>query len=408
MAAGTSKAKALPRLDWHAEFQDPAREALYCRTMQAHDACQMRFALWVAAGLFLAFSLTDFTLLGFGDTFLSLLAMRATVIMACLLLALALWKRPALAHHPLPINLVCLIGISGLLLTIPLRPNSIGIQLASMVVASMVLYLFVPNRLPWVLTWNAYLLTGFVTTSLLWAPIPAGLMATSLLLLGLVNLLGWMTKARLCGLQREQFALLLEEREANRRLQAEIEERSQLEEQLRYMASTDDLTGLANRRHFFELAERELRRAHRDATPLALCMVDIDLFKNLNDCHGHAVGDQVLTAVAACCRSVLRETDIIGRYGGEEFVIALPRANLQTATTIAERLRDKVAKLSLPMDSTIDHLSVTVGISRVESNETQLDPALLRADQALYEGKARGRNCVVVARQDPSLSVVKA
>ncbi|MFY0992537.1 GGDEF domain-containing protein, partial [Halomonas sp. C05BenzN] len=239
-------------------------------------------------------------------------------------------------------------------------------------------------------------------------PLPGAVMASSLMLLGFVNLLGWMTVTRLNRLQREQFASLLEEREANRQLQAEIEERRQLEEQLRYMACTDDLTGIANRRRFFELAARELRRTRRDGVPLAICMVDIDLFKSLNDRHGHAMGDLVLTTVAGCCQSVLRETDIIGRYGGEEFVIALPQANLHTARDIAERLRERVASLALPMLPERTPLSVTVGISRVEPDETRLEPALLRADQALYEGKAKGRNCVMVAYQGPSLSAVEA
>ncbi|MCH4561783.1 GGDEF domain-containing protein [Halomonas sp. EGI 63088] len=408
MAAGKTDAGDSAGLNWRAEFQDSALEALFRRTMQAHDACQMRYALWVAAGLFLAFGLTDYGLLGFGNAFFVLIATRTSVALACILLALSLRKRPALAQRPLPINLICLLGISGLLLALPLRPDTPGIQLASMVAASMGLYLFVPNRLPWMLIWNAYLVTGFVTLMLLWAPLPGALLATSLLLLGFVNLLGWMTVKRLSQLQREQFASLLEERAINRQLQAEIEERSQLEERLRYMACTDDLTGIANRRRFFELAERELRRSRRDGSQLVLCMVDIDLFKSLNDRHGHAIGDIVLTTVAGCCQSVLRETDIIGRYGGEEFVIALPQANLHTATSIAERLRERVASLSLPMVPERNPLSVTVGISRVEPGETRLDPALLRADQALYDGKARGRNCVMVARHGPSLAAVEA
>ena len=140
---------------------------------------------------------------------------------------------------------VCLLGISTLLLSIPLRPAPDGIHLASIVVASMALYLFVPNRLPWMLIWNAYLVTGFTVIVPRWDPLPGGLMATSLLLLAFVNLLGILTVTRLNRLQREQFASLLEERDTNRKLQTEIEERSQLEERLRYMACTDALTGIA-------------------------------------------------------------------------------------------------------------------------------------------------------------------
>src|SRR5690554_203028 len=174
----------------------------------------------------------------------------------------------------------------------------------------------------------------------------------------------------------------MDERSTNRQLQTEINERQLLESQLRQMASTDPLTGIPNRRHFFELAEREFSRAKREGTPLAICMVDIDMFKTLNDRHGHVVGDRVLASIADCCASVLRDTDIIGRYGGEEFVIALPQADLETASAIAERLRYKVSILQLPMLEGSERLSVTVGISQVEPGETRLELALQRADAA--------------------------
>jgi diguanylate cyclase len=396
-------------LNWRSEFRDPALEALFRRTLLAHDACQMRYALALAAALFLAFTLTDYRLLGFEEAFWGLLAMRITLALGCGMMVLALWWRPALAHRVVPINLMCLAGVGGILLTLVLRPEGTATHLASLVVASIALYLFVPNRLPWMLADNACLAMGLLGVTGIFTPLSTTLLATSLVLLAFVNLLGATTVLRLHRLQREQFAQLLEERDANRRLKAEIEERRLLEERLRHIAGTDELTGITNRRRFFELAEQELRRARRDATPLALCMVDIDLFKHLNDRHGHAVGDRVLTAVAACCQTVLRDSDIIGRYGGEEFVIALPLANLHTATRIAERLRQEVAGLSLPELGDASRLSVTVGISLVEAGESRLDGALMRADEALYQGKARGRNRVVVAGlHGPRLQAVQA
>lgn len=382
--------------DWRGEFRDPDREALFRRTMRAHDACQLRHALTIAAGLFLAFSLTDYSLLGAGVDFNVLLGMRVGVALALVLLALAVWRRPALAQAPLPVNLACLLAISGLLLTIPLRPDGLMMNLASIVAASMALYLFIPNRTPWMLASNAYLNGGLIASMLLWSPLPGGVLANTLLLLGFVNLLCWMTVTRLHRLQRAQFSSLIDERSVNRRLAAEIEEHNKLETRLRHMARTDELTGITNRRRFFELAEQERRRAHRDGTPLSLCMVDIDHFKDINDLHGHAIGDLALTVVAARCQSVLRESDIIGRYGGEEFVIALPLANLITAREIAERIRDAVCRQPLEFNGVTLALSVTVGISRIDDSEVSLDPGLLRADQALYTGKAKGRNCVMV------------
>ncbi|MBD3897530.1 GGDEF domain-containing protein [Halomonas sp. ML-15] len=398
---------SVAKLTLWAEFSDPALESRYRCTMLAHDACQMQYAALLAAALFLLFGFADHAISGSGSDLIWLLAMRATVIVTCIVLAIAVHRQPHWAHRQLPINLACLVALSGLLLTIPLRPNGFSTQLTSTVVASMALYLLVPNRLPWTLLWNAYLITGFTAAVLLWVPAPPGVMTANLLLIGVVNLIGGITQLRLNRLQRQQYLSLQEERDTNLRLQAEIDERRQLERRLRHSASTDPLTGLFNRRRFFELADHELRRAQRHTTPLALFMIDIDHFKLLNDCHGHRIGDQALIAVAASCQAALRDTDIIGRYGGEEFVVALPDATLDTALSIAERLRQQISDLSLETDSTPLRLSVTVGVSLLHDNETTLDGALQRADQALYIGKARGRDQVVVAPPS-SLTAIKA
>ncbi|MCE8015578.1 GGDEF domain-containing protein [Halomonas sp. MCCC 1A17488] len=407
MTAGKNEAGEGASLDWRDEFQDSALEALYRRTMQLQDAQQLRYALWIIAGTFLLFGAADYILLGASLALLALLLVRFVVASSCLALARLIGRHSAQAHRPRPLNLVYCIAISGLLVSILLHPGSVGLHISSVAISSLAIYLLVPNRLPWILAWNGYLAGGFVLVVALWKPLAPGMLISSLLILAFANLMGWLTYSRLNRLQRKQFALLVAEREINRKLQKEIEERQLLEAQLRHMASTDPLTGIANRRHFFELAEREFRRAQRDGTPLTICMVDIDLFKTLNDHHGHAVGDLVLTTVASCCASMLRETDIIGRYGGEEFVIALPQADLETASFIAERLRHKVTSLRLPMLDEDQHLSVTVGISQVEPGEARLEQALQRADDALYAGKARGRNCVVVAGEAPSSIVAR-
>lgn len=394
-------------LDWRTEFRNAALESRYRRSMCLHDAQQLRHTMWIIATTFILFIIADHILLKSGGVLLVLTSIRCLVALSCLLLVGFVDQRPAIAHQPLPLNLVYFIILSGLLLTIYLRPGYTSLHISSLVVANLTIYLLIPNRLPWVLFWNGFLNAGFLLVTL-WKPLEPGMLVSSVLILALANLMGWLTFSQLNRLQRRQFALLIEEREINRKLQIEMDERSLLEAQLRQMASTDPLTGIANRRHFFELAERELKRTARDGTPLSISMVDIDLFKTLNDRHGHAIGDLVLTSVADCCASVLRDTDLIGRYGGEEFVIALPRADLETAYAIAERLRYKVSVLELPMLKEDKNLSVTVGISQVEPGETQLHLALQRADAALYAGKARGRNCVVIAGETPSASIAEA
>jgi len=395
-------------LDWRVEFRNRGLESRYRRSMRMHDALQIRRSLWIIATLFLLFISADYVLLGSSALFAALTLIRCLVATSCLVLARFIAKRPLLAHRPLPLNLVYFIALNGLLLSILLHPGHTSLHISSLMAASLTIYLLIPNRLGRILFWNAYLNLGFLLITWLWKPMDPGMLSASLLILAFANLLGWMTFSRLNQLQRKQFALLIDERKINHQLQKEINERQLLESQLRLMASTDPLTGIPNRRHFFELAGREFSRAQREGTPLAICMVDIDRFKTLNDRHGHAVGDLVLSAVASCCASVLRDTDIIGRYGGEEFVIALPQADLDTAEQIAERLRHKVHTLEFPMLDRETRLSVTVGISQIAPGETLLDMALQRADAALYAGKARGRNCVVVDNEAPSSTTAEA
>src|SRR5690606_22676934 len=140
---------------------------------------------------------------------------------------------------------------------------------------------------------------------------------TTALLLVLVNVTGYLASRRINRLQREQFSLLLDERAINRQLMYESNQRKLLEEQLRHMAQTDELTGLHNRRHFLELTSREMQHSLRRNKPLALCMIDVDNFKSINDQYGHAAGDTVLKEIARLCQKDLRGTDILARFGGE-------------------------------------------------------------------------------------------
>ncbi|MEW6280700.1 MAG: diguanylate cyclase [Candidatus Eremiobacterota bacterium] len=170
-------------------------------------------------------------------------------------------------------------------------------------------------------------------------------------------------------------------------------ENARLFQRVQRLATVDELTGVWNRRHFFELARREAARSQRSGAPLGVLMLDIDHFKKFNDSYGHAVGDAVLAEVAGRCHRVLRETDIFGRYGGEEFAAVLTdTGDEQAVRMVAERLREGVSER--PLD-TAEHgplqLTVSIGAAR---GEEDLEALLSRADAALYRAKAEGRNRV--------------
>ena len=159
-------------------------------------------------------------------------------------------------------------------------------------------------------------------------------------------------------------------------------------------AVLDPLTGCYNRRQFQELATREIQTASRYGTQFCLIMMDIDHFKNVNDTHGHAFGDQVLQTLAKICKSTVRETDIFARYGGEEFICMLPQTDFEDGKKIAERLRNNVeqAVVRLPSGDAFK-FTISMGITDSASANT-LDELIKNADSALYMAKENGRNQV--------------
>ena len=169
------------------------------------------------------------------------------------------------------------------------------------------------------------------------------------------------------------------------------------ENRLRELATTDSLTGLANRAHFMEKAEQEVRRAGRYGTAFTLIIMDVDHFKQINDTYGHPAGDAVLTALAALCSRQLRSSDLFGRIGGEEFAAGLIEADLGQGLEVAERIRQYVAEQPLEGRGRKVGCTVSIGLAAYTGPSDTLDTILIRADEALYQAKHQGRNRVVAA-----------
>ncbi len=171
---------------------------------------------------------------------------------------------------------------------------------------------------------------------------------------------------------------------------------AQLYAEVQRQAITDHLTGLYNRRGFFELGQRELERARRFKHPLSAILFDIDRFKQINDTFGHPAGDQVIYAVAERCRKNLRHIDILARYGGEEFAVLLPETDLPTAYQVAERLRQSIAETPVETDHHPIQVTVSVGMTMATDEIPDLAGLLNRADAAMYSAKQMGGNYLVV------------
>jgi diguanylate cyclase (GGDEF)-like protein len=185
--------------------------------------------------------------------------------------------------------------------------------------------------------------------------------------------------------------------------------RAAAESELARLATTDPLTNVANRRRFFEVAAMETERALAVGGRIAVAMIDVDRFKAINDRHGHAVGDEVLRAVAARAAGSMRAGDTVGRLGGDEFALLLVGATLAEAVGVAERVTAAVAAVEVASRGGAVCPTVSVGVAEVRAGEADaVGAALAAADTALYDAKRRGRGRVEVHTTPPQLPTALA
>lgn len=198
----------------------------------------------------------------------------------------------------------------------------------------------------------------------------------------------WSVKVPLLGKNNKPYALL--------GISTDITERKRLEDQLLHLATIDELTGLHNRRHFLYLSEQNLNRSRRYNEPFTLLMCDIDFFKHINDTFGHATGDLVLQRVSQTIKDSLRDSDIAGRIGGEEFAVILVQTSIdKSGYDVAERLRQAIESTVIVLDDG-QEVPLTISIGAVEPiyPHDTLPTLMQRADQLLYQAKRNGRNQV--------------
>jgi diguanylate cyclase (GGDEF)-like protein len=189
-----------------------------------------------------------------------------------------------------------------------------------------------------------------------------------------------------------------EELEASREQLREYAERLRKSVKIQHrLARTDALTGIANRRYVEEFLAAQCARSHREGSPLAVVLADVDDFKEINDTFGHGSGDRVLIELADLGRATCRAMDVVGRYGGDEFIFVLPMAGVEHAAGFAERLRGRVARKRLRLNGrTTTPVTLSLGVSQFSSQRGDPEAILQSADEALYRAKALGKNRVCV------------
>ncbi len=314
------------------------------------------------------------------------------VLLALVLLHAAVQELIELpAFEPFAAGLFFIQGVSDLCRIRGMESARVGIVVAALLIALQA------GRTAWVLGRRAK--PGILA--------PAGFTAGLLVLFMVFNLwrsqavwLGWVeSSARFAQLEKVTFVMFLGFALAfafgffwmtTARLTASLDE----------LASTDPLTRLFNRRVFLRWCDRELARARQGGSAFSMLMVDLDHFKSVNDQHGHAAGDSVLVAVVEKLQDSVRGIDVLGRWGGEEFVVLLPGASAEAAFLVAQRIRGNIERTQVPVAARrgdgVETLRVTasVGIAAFQGREDGIEAMLKRADAALYRAKAEGRNRV--------------
>lgn len=382
-----------------AEFVEPAVELAFREATHLARVRETRIAITIAALFYLAFAVTDYLAVGGGDQYLLIFITRLSICAVGILIALSagrLWRSLMDGVTPTLVEAMALAGFLSITL---LRPYESGWHGMSLMVMLLGVYVFIPNRfLPSV---SVALLS---TLGFMWLLVehfqpPANYVLTLGLLLAAINLFGVLTAHRISRLMREEYRDAQVLRQANEHLSREIEIRQRLEAELRDLAQRDPLTGIANRRHFFDLADEAFVRARSKSLPLSMLIADIDYFKQINDTYGHMHGDEVLKVLVKVCRQSLGQVDMLARLGGEEFVMLLPDTDLATASALADNLRHAVENTPVRLRDTSMHFTISLGVAQWSQDESLL-VFMRRADEALYQAKFNGRNRIELAEGD--------
>lgn len=381
---------------WRGEFVDAATESAFRQHNEGQMARALRRAVLVWAVLVVLFGALDYPVLGWSAEFQLLFGWRVATATLLVFFYWQLKRRPALASDGYAATAVEIFGCFLFFLLYFIRHDMVTWVIGVIAISLLALFMYIPNRV-----YLSLLAAGFLIVGMMFCVVLNGFGIETLVglafILMLPTVVGFFTALRWQVAQRQHYALLMQVMSINRDLQSEVRRREALEVELKRQATTDPLTGLFNRRQYEMLFQRERERCNRLRQQMSLCIMDLDHFKRINDEYGHDAGDAVLRHVAQQLSCSLRHSDVVGRFGGEEFVLVLPDTGLEQAVAVLNRLREDLVATPVPVNGTLLPVSATFGITEVREDDTELEAILKRADRALYEGKGAGRNRVMTA-----------
>lgn len=380
-----------------AEFSDRSVEDAYQLAEEPSQRRELTRAAVVAIVGLIVYQVVDLVRFGFDDVFAALLVIRLCIIAAATVLIVSCRQSTDTAKRYLVVTLVEAVIFVGVALLFAFRPNGSGVQGATLTLIILAVFVIIRNRL------IATLATA-VLGSAAWLLIvhfiggtQSGDRVTQVLLLGSTITVGYVASLRAAIASRREFAFRLKDRETNERLSKEIQSRRRAEADLVRKATIDDLTKVANRRHFYEVADDEVHRAQRSKQCVSFLVLDVDHFKAVNDTHGHGAGDDVLSEIAKAIVGTVRRIDVVGRLGGEEFAVVMPGADLERAAQVAERIRSNVAQLRIEVESGCVRPTMSIGVTDCDPWTDRVSDAIRRADDRMYLAKESGRDRVVAS-----------
>lgn len=379
------------RVNAFGELVDAPSERAYRDWSHSETVRHTRLGLWIAGALFALYAFADLLR---DEPMAGAVPWRLTIAAGAWATAMAIGRLRTPGAVSRAVLIFELLAIPAHWVILRSHGDSLFATTLEQLLVVLGIYLLIPNRLPYAVTAAAFATVGYV--ALTHASLQGAWGGTTEVAMALlaVNCVGVLFGHRVHRLDRLQFLDLTEERRLREALEDEVQRREQLEDELRQLATTDSLTGAVNRRHFMELAAKEVNRSRRYGRPLSIMLIDLDNFKRINDTLGHSTGDQVLIRLARILRRELRKSDVFGRLGGDEFAVLAPELDEEAASQMADRLRAAM-EFQLPDSELV--VTISVGVARYAESEESIEPALQRADQALYRSKHEGRNRVALA-----------
>ncbi|MCF7503589.1 MULTISPECIES: GGDEF domain-containing protein [Vibrio] len=366
----------MKKIGWMGEFIDPVMELTFRKSEWNGFRKRMIFASLVGGTAYFLAIIGDFLTITSEPMFRNLLIMRSSVLLIALAVSLLgiLHKK-----HTRALNIgVCvllfsvLFGESGELAIKGEIMDYVGIP--AMPVLILLFYLSFPPRFIWILAVCLIGCATFSITSILLGHASPEYIYTTLLYFIVVNVFGAYVYLQFSIMRRREYSSL---------------------EELKRNAEIDGLTQIYNRRKVLALGDDDIDNANNCGHEYSIIMIDVDNFKSVNDTYGHAVGDEVLLDVARRCRNALRDDDILGRFGGEEFVVFLPKTNLNDAFIIGERLRSEISDTPFKTTKTSLLITISLGVAALTKAKETPRKLLEMADQALYTAKETGKNKIV-------------